>query len=283
MQTSEPLAAQTPEAAWLFNELGGHTWMWYQRHGMSLHRANDDYWNWLVPGIGRAPVGSFLILIAAFVVVIGPVNYFLLRRKRRLYLLLVTVPLGAALVTAALFAYALISDGLGIRVRVRSFTEIDQRAGRAVSWSRQSYYAGLAPSGGLTFPETAVVFPIEHYPVERQQAHWRRSGLSGATGRIWLPVISARARPPSSWSWSPGPVRAACSSNRRRAPPPCGRPIGWKPRLTVWSSRTRKDASWVRRSWLRDNAAAWTRSIRRRRARTGASRQRQCARVPAGL
>ena len=113
MQTGEPLAAQTPEAAWLFNELGGHTWMWYQRHGMSLHRENDEYWNWLVPGIGRAPVGSFLILIAVFVIVIGPVNYFLLRRKRRLYLLLVTVPLGAALVTLALFAYALISDGLG--------------------------------------------------------------------------------------------------------------------------------------------------------------------------
>ena len=79
--------------------------------------------------------------------------------------------------TAALFAYALISDGLGVRVRVRSFTEIDQRAGRAVSWSRQSYYAGLAPSGGLTFPATAVVFPIEHYPVERQH---------GALAAQWL-------------------------------------------------------------------------------------------------
>ena len=129
--------------------------------------GNPEYWNWLVPGIGRAPVGSFLVLITAFVIAIGPVNYFLLRRKRRLYLLLVTVPLGAALVSLTLFAYALISDGLGVRLRVRSFTEIDQRAGRAVSWSRQSYYAGLAPSGGLTFPETAVVFPIDHYPAER--------------------------------------------------------------------------------------------------------------------
>ena len=129
------------------------------------------------PASACAPVGSFLILITAFVIVIGPVNYFLLRRKRRLYLLLVTVPLGAALVTLALFAYALISDGLGVRVRIRSFTEIDQRAGRSVSWSRQSYYAGLAPSGGLTFPETVAVFPIEQYPAERQQ---------GASGMQWL-------------------------------------------------------------------------------------------------
>ncbi len=177
MQAGEPLAARAPEAAWLFNELGGPAWMWYQRHGLSLHRANDDYWNWLVPGIGRAPVGSFLILITAFVIVIGPINYFLLRRRRRLYLLLVSVPLGAALVTLTLFAYALISDGLGVRVRVRSFTEIDQRAGRAVSWSRQSYYAGLAPTGGLTFPETAAVFPLEQYPAGRQQ---------GELGTQWL-------------------------------------------------------------------------------------------------
>ena len=177
MQTDQPLAAGTNDAAWLFNDLGNHTWMWYQRHGLSLQRTNDEYWNWLVPGIGRAPVGSFLILIAAFVVIIGPVNYFLLRRKRRLYLLLVTVPLGAAVVTITLFGYALVSDGLGVRVRVRSFTELDQRTGRAVSWSRQSYYAGLAPSGGLTFPATAAVYPVDQYPGARRQ---------GEFGTQWL-------------------------------------------------------------------------------------------------
>ena len=110
---------------------------------------------------------------------IGPVNYFFLRRRRRLYLLLVTVPAGAGLVTLALFAYALVSDGLGVRVRVRSFTEIDQRAGHAVSWSRQSYYAGLAPSGGLKFPERAAVLPLDQYPAERRQ------GRLGTQQLVW--------------------------------------------------------------------------------------------------
>ena len=32
------------------------------------------------------------------------------------------------------------------------------------TWSRQSYYAGLAPSGGLSFPQDALVFPIEFMP-----------------------------------------------------------------------------------------------------------------------
>ncbi len=179
MRTDSPLAADRYEAAWLLNELDGKSWMWYQRHGMSWHRENNDYWNWIVPGIGRAPVGTFLLLITAFVIVIGPVNYFFLRRRRRLYLLLVTVPAGAGLVTLALFAYALLSDGLGVRVRVRSFTEIDQRAGHAVSWSRQSYYAGLAPSGGLKFPERAAVLPIDQYPAER------RDGRLGMQQLVW--------------------------------------------------------------------------------------------------
>lgn len=203
METDQPLAADRHEAAWLLNELDGKSWMWYQRHGMSWHRENLDYWNWIVPGIGRAPVGTFLLLITAFVLVIGPVNYFFLRRRKRLYLLLVTVPAGAGLVTLALFAYALLSDGLGVRVRVRSFTEIDQRAGHAVSWSRQSYYAGLAPSGGLKFPERAAVLPIDQYPAERhngqlgmQQLVWSEgqnlaSGYVGARSTAQFLVVES--------------------------------------------------------------------------------------------
>jgi hypothetical protein len=53
-----------------------------------------------------------------------------------------------------------VADGLGVRVRARSFTEIDQRSGDAVTWTRLSYYAGIAPSGGLTFSAEMAVYPI---------------------------------------------------------------------------------------------------------------------------
>jgi hypothetical protein len=160
VRSDEPFAPGRHGMGWLFNELDGKNWIWYQRHGVSLNRQNKDFWNLMIPGVGRAPVTWYLILISLFALAIGPVNYLLLRRKRRLYLLLVTVPAGAAVVTFALFNYALISDGLGVRVRARSFTEIDQQQGRAVSWSRQCYYAGLAPSRGLQFPTDAAVYPL---------------------------------------------------------------------------------------------------------------------------
>ncbi len=164
MRAAEPLVDGRYAFAWLLNDLGSSSWMWYQRHGMSLMRANRQYWDWVVPGLGLTPVGTFLVLISLFVVGIGPVNYFVLRRRRRLHMLLVTVPVGAALVTVAMCLYALIGDGLGVRVRVRGLTEIDQRRGLTVSWSRQSYYAGLAPADGLRFPEHTAVYPIEFEP-----------------------------------------------------------------------------------------------------------------------
>jgi len=171
--SDEPFGSEAGRMNWLFNEIGRENWMWYQRHGMSMHRENADYWNLIIPGIGRAPVGSYLVLITLFVIVIGPVNYYWLRKRKRLYLLLVTVPLGAALVTVALLNYALLTDGLGVRVRVRSFTNLDQRNQRSVSWSRQSYYAGLAPSRGLEFPATAALYPIEQYPSDRRRRQGR--------------------------------------------------------------------------------------------------------------
>lgn len=161
---SDPFPGKRADWCWLFNTIESRDWMWYQRHGLSFHRQNREYWNLLIPGVGDAPVTSFLVLISLFVVVIGPVNYYMLHRRHRLYLLLVTVPLGAGAITFALMSYAVVNDGLGVRLRARSLTTIDQANGRSVTWSRQSYYAGLAPSAGMTFPKEAAVYPMVHRP-----------------------------------------------------------------------------------------------------------------------
>ncbi len=100
------------------------------------------------------------MLITLFVLVIGPLNYWLLKRYKRLQLLVLTVPLAAGVATVALFAYAIVSDGFATTVRVRSFTTLDQRTGEAACWSWLSYYSGLAPGQGLTMPADVAVYPI---------------------------------------------------------------------------------------------------------------------------
>ncbi|HEY4232328.1 MAG TPA: hypothetical protein VGM76_02795, partial [Lacipirellulaceae bacterium] len=99
---------------------------WESRHGMAPDAANTDFANLLVPGVGLAPVTEFRILITLFALAIGPVNYWLLKRWNRPHLLVLTVPIMAVLVTLALFAHAILSDGFGTTVRVRSFTSLDQ-------------------------------------------------------------------------------------------------------------------------------------------------------------
>ena len=153
----------------LLNAAGTRRLSWTARHGMLLEpeelmENKSDFWQFLIPGVGLTPVVQFQILISLFVIGIGPVNYLLLRRWRRLGLLLITVPASAAIVTLTLFGYALIHDGLGVRVRARSVTQLDLRRGEAVCWTRLSYYAGLSPSQGLTFPSDVAVYPFGQEP-----------------------------------------------------------------------------------------------------------------------
>jgi len=156
-----PAGLDTRQCRWVFNEVGPERWQWPQRFGLSSVRPNDHFWEFLIPGVGLAPVTEFCILITLFVVGIGPVNYFVLRRWNRVHLLMFTVPSGAAAVTGLLLLYAVVADGLGVRTRVRSVTCLDQRTGSAACWARLSYYAGLAPSAGLVFPADVAVIPLE--------------------------------------------------------------------------------------------------------------------------
>ena len=162
--------------AWLCNHLTSPRITWPKRHGLSLVSGNPEFFRFLIPGVGNPPLNAFRVLITLFVLAIGPVNYYLLRHFRRLQLLVVTVPLSAAAITLALFAYAVFSDGLGTRVRVRSVTQINQKTGQTECWARLSYYTGLAPGDGLVFSDDVVVYPFEagmgEQGVRRREMLW---------------------------------------------------------------------------------------------------------------
>lgn len=159
LREENPLPGSSLMWGGLFATAGKHRQRWQERHGVSTTGRNPGYWSFLIPGVGMSPVMAFLALITLFMFVVGPVNYWFLRRVGRAHLLLLTVPAGALVMTVGLFLYALITDGLGVSSRIRSFTRLDDR-GRAVSWSRHSYYASLAPTKGLVFPDDAAVYSI---------------------------------------------------------------------------------------------------------------------------
>ncbi len=133
---------------------------WELRHGTNPGRGNENFNDFLIPDVGTAPVTSFQVLLSLFVLGIGPINYFFLKSREKLPLLLLTVPAAALATTMFLLIYSFTSEGFGTLVRARSFTLLDQTADSAVCWSRLSYYAGIAPADGLEFPQDALVYPI---------------------------------------------------------------------------------------------------------------------------
>lgn len=207
---NQPIGANPPAQQdvanwiWAVNSVGAERILNKKRQGASMLDDNPDFWKLMIPGVGKAPVTAFRVLITIFVVAIGPVNYFWLRRKGKLHLLLAVVPITAIVVTASLFSYALLTDGLHVRVRSRSFTSIDQARQQAACWARTTYYAGLSPAAGLQFNDDTVVLPIDSQVHGSYAMRYRGMAWEGNRQRLnsgWLysrtptQFLTIRARP----------------------------------------------------------------------------------------
>jgi len=156
----KPFPGAANDWLWLCNSCGEQRWSWTSRHGMSPHVGTKDFFKFMNPGIHGVPTVAFLVLITLFSVVIGPVNYVYLSRKKMLWLLLFTVPALALTTSVLLVGYSVAAHGFAIKSRVRSLTVLDQRLRTTVTMGRLALFAGVAPSNGLKFsPETAV-FPV---------------------------------------------------------------------------------------------------------------------------
>lgn len=164
----------------LFRSLPPTCLTWLNRYGVSPDRYNfaDDI---MIPGLGTPPVYTFLVIVTLFAVAVGPLNYWILWRKKATSWVLITVPVGAALVTLATIAYAFLYDGLGVRARIHSVT-LAEPDGTMVTLARHLYYAGMAPSRGLQFPESALVVPFDS-GVEDSSAGTKE--LVWANGQAW--------------------------------------------------------------------------------------------------
>jgi hypothetical protein len=114
-----------------------------------------------IPGIDGVPARTYLTILVLFTLLIGPVNYWWLRRHRRQVLLVLTAPLISAIFIVLLAAYAFAGEGFGVYGRAVSFTMLDQVRREASTRAGASLYAaGMTPSDGLRFGRESAVFPL---------------------------------------------------------------------------------------------------------------------------
>jgi len=145
---------------------GDQWWMIISFLGDSGVQGLANHWNInvinrqfpVVDELGT-PVRGLFLLMLLFVVVIGPVNYLLLaRRKKRLWLWW-TVPAIAVAASLGVFGYALLAEGWRGYARTEVMTILDENAHRATTVGLTAFYSPLTPSDGLRFSYDTEVSP----------------------------------------------------------------------------------------------------------------------------
>jgi len=111
--------------------------------------------------VSGIPTRAYLSILIVFSVLIGPVNYWLLWRRRHLVLFVLTAPLVSALFIVFLAGYVVAAEGFHVSGRDVTFTILDQARTQAATRGGTSLYAaGMTPAGGLRFPADAAVYAV---------------------------------------------------------------------------------------------------------------------------
>ena len=108
----------------------------------------------------KVPFRQLFLIMLLFVVVIGPLNIFILMRKKKMIWILWTTPAIAVVFSLLVVFYSIFSEGWHSRVRINAVTLLDEGGQTAATLAIQGYYCPLPP-GGLRFPDTAMVLPLK--------------------------------------------------------------------------------------------------------------------------
>ena len=120
------------------------------------------------------PVRGLFLVMLLFVVVIGPLNLWLLARWRKRLWLLWTVPAISLVTCLAVAGYAIFREGLRGVERVSCMTLLDETAHRATTLGYVSLYSPVTPGSGLHFgTQTELTIKAFSYSDARRGA--RRS------------------------------------------------------------------------------------------------------------
>lgn len=113
-----------------------------------------------IAGLGEIPHRWFSLLLVVFALVIGPVNFFAVKRSKKPVMLLVTIPAIAVSTSILLLIYGVFVQGLDVKTASCSATLLDQREHRSDCVEKRLMFAGLSPAAGLRPDVGTAVFAV---------------------------------------------------------------------------------------------------------------------------
>jgi hypothetical protein len=108
----------------------------------------------------KIPTRGIVIIMLAFVIIIGPVNIIYLNLRKRRTWMLWTIPAISFVTTLMVFAYSLVREGVTPDTLIVGLTVIDQTSHRAATIGGTAFYCPLTPSAGLHFDFETEATPL---------------------------------------------------------------------------------------------------------------------------
>ncbi len=105
----------------------------------------------LLPNLTEVPLRLLFVVMLVFVLLIGPLNFWYLRRKKKEPWILVTTPVISLIFCVLVILFITFSEGWYSRGRAIAITLLDQTAQQAVTRAWVSVYAPISPRGGFKF------------------------------------------------------------------------------------------------------------------------------------
>lgn len=113
-----------------------------------------------IPGVGALPMRAFALVLVLFYVLIGPLNFWwVIKRKKKPALMLITIPLLSAACTVGLLLYGIFYQGLDTKLASRSIAVLDQRTRTVDVAEQRAIFAGFSMGDGLRPAAGTIVIP----------------------------------------------------------------------------------------------------------------------------
>ncbi len=154
--------ADTQQELFEFSEVRSAIRLLTENGASFVPSSGDRHFSSLeIPGIAELPYGVFVALLILFALLIGPVNFILVRRTGKPALLLLTIPVISITASLLLLAYGIFSQGLDTKASSLTLTLLDQRAERIDVVEDRRLFVGLATEPGLRPAAGTTCYPVE--------------------------------------------------------------------------------------------------------------------------
>jgi hypothetical protein len=124
------------------------------------------------------PVRGIVLIMLAFILLIGPANLIVLSRLKRRAWMLWTIPAISLMTCLLVFLYSFVREGFTPDCRLESVTLLDQVNHRATSVAVSALYCPLTPGDGLHFSADTEITPlvgqVDYHAGSPRELNWNR-------------------------------------------------------------------------------------------------------------